>query len=162
QTSIDYMIIRHRIIRRVLSRAHQRGILRGHNDVLLERCGRQVPLLNERIPTRFDSSLVEPDQAARSPHCLRRQRGPADVAGTRPPRDPGGSPNRPRNPVPSAVRNVSPTAVVEGRPAPVVARYPGPSAVCPDPMTVRIRTPAGRNTIRRPHVTITREGVPAS
>ena len=78
---------------------------------------------------------------AHLPSRLRRQRRPADVVITAPPRNPGRTPFISRHPAPAYFIELNPTAVVVGDSTEILVAYPGPSGIRVAPVSVGVRAP---------------------
>ena len=84
----------------------------------------------------------------------RRQRRPADVSGSLPPRNPGRCPLRMRHPNPAKIHAPIPAAIVVGGPTPRLIAGPIPAGVGPPPLAVGVRAPSNFYSRRPPTASV--------
>jgi hypothetical protein len=73
--------------------------------------------------------------------CFGWKRSPANVFITFPPGDPGRSPLIAGDPAPAGPSEIDPSAIVVGCPAKALVGVPVPAAICPNPVSVSVRSP---------------------
>jgi hypothetical protein len=123
-------------------------VLHSRSDVIAENRFTDVANLAEIVILRADIELdihlrTNRPSFINDARTAWRQRRPADIIATSPPRDPRWAPIEVLSgePDPSIIREVRPTPIMIGGPTEILIRNPCPSVIRVSPVTVGVRTP---------------------
>src|SRR5438876_524528 len=152
RTFVNHGLVHHLDLRDVDGLVDDGGVVHDHRGVA-DRL--EEPLLAHKDKRAGrNGRLVNLNNAACVNPRRRRQRRPADVSGTLPPRNPGWRPLRVRHPEPAKLHAPIPAAIVVGGPTPRLIAGPIPAGIGPPPVTVGVRAPSYFYSRRPPTTSI--------
>jgi hypothetical protein len=134
-----------RDVHRVVNVSH---ILNARSDVIAQDRFTDVADLAKVVIFRADIELdvhLRTNRSSRinDARTAGRQRRPANIIATRPPRDPCGTPVQifSGKPGPTVIREIRPAAIMIGGPAEILLRDPSPTVIGRSRVTVRVWPP---------------------